>query len=101
MIIPASYYLILGGILFTIGVTGVLTRRNAVVILMSIELMLTAVNLTLVTFSNLHNSLEGQVLAFFVIVVTAAEVAVGIALVVAIFRAKNSMYVDEINLMKW
>lgn len=99
--IPASYYLILGGILFTIGVVGVLTRRNAIVIFMSIELMLNAVNLTLVTFSKQLNSLDGQIFVFFVMVVAAAEVAVGLALIVAIFRVKDSVYVDEINLMKW
>lgn len=99
--IPSSYYLILGGILFTIGVVGVLTRRNAIVIFMSIELMLNAVNLTLVTFSKLLNSLDGQIFVFFVMVVAAAEVAVGLALIVAIFRVKDSVYVDEINLMKW
>lgn len=99
--IPASYYLILGGLLFAIGVVGVLTRRNAIVIFMSIELMLNAVNLTLVTFSKQLNSLDGQIFVFFVMVVAAAEVAVGLALIVAIFRVKDSVYVDEINLMKW
>ncbi len=101
MIVPTSYYLFLGGILFTIGVVGVLTRRNAIVIFMSIELMLNAVNLTLVSFSNHLNSLEGQVFVFFVMVVAAAEVAVGLALVVAIFRTKNTVNVDEFNLLKW
>jgi NADH-quinone oxidoreductase subunit K len=101
MIIPTSYYLILSGILFSIGVIGVLTRRNAIVIFMSIELMLNAVNLTLIAFSNQLNSLDGQIFVFFVMVVAAAEVAVGLALIVAIFRIKESVYVDEINLMKW
>ncbi|MFQ5822517.1 MAG: NADH-quinone oxidoreductase subunit NuoK [bacterium] len=101
MIVPISYYLILSGILFTIGVIGVLTRRNAIVIFMSIELMLNAVNLTLITFSNHLNTLDGQIFVFFVMVVAAAEVAVGLALIVAIFRVKESVYVDEINLMKW
>lgn len=101
MTIPTSYYLILSGILFTIGVIGVLTRRNAIVIFMSIELMLNAVNLTLIAFSNHLNTLDGQIFVFFVMVVAAAEVAVGLALIVAIFRIKESVYVDEINLMKW
>jgi NADH-quinone oxidoreductase subunit K len=101
MIIPTTYYLLLGGILFTIGVIGVLTRRNAIVIFMSIELMLNAVNLTFIAFSKELNSLDGQIFVFFVMVVAAAEVAVGLALIVAIFRVKESVYVDEINLMKW
>jgi NADH-quinone oxidoreductase subunit K len=101
MEIPASYYLLLSGILFTIGVIGVLTRRNAIIIFMSIELMLNAVNLSFVTFSRQFGSLDGQIFVFFVMVVAAAEVAVGLALIVAIFRVKNSVYVDEINLMKW
>lgn len=101
MIIPTSYYLLLSGMLFTIGVIGVLTRRNAIVIFMSIELMLNAVNLTLIAFSKQLNTLDGQIFVFFVMVVAAAEVAVGLALIVAIFRVKESVYVDEINLMKW
>jgi NADH-quinone oxidoreductase subunit K len=98
---PISYYLLLSGILFTIGVIGVLTRRNAIVIFMSIELMLNSVNLSLIAFSKQLNSLDGQIFVFFVMVVAAAEVAVGLALIVAIFRKKESIYVDEINLMKW
>lgn len=101
MIIPISYYLILSGILFTIGVVGVLTRRNAIVIFMSIELMLNAVNLTLIAFSKQLNSLDGHVFVFFVMVVAAAEVAVGLALIVAIFRTKESIFVDDFNLLKW
>ena len=101
MEIPISYYLLLSGILFTIGVVGVLTRRNAIVIFMSIELMLNAVNLTLVAFSKQLNSLDGQIFVFFVMVVAAAEVAVGLALIVAIFRLKNTLSIDKINIMKW
>ncbi len=101
MIIPTSYYLLLSGILFTIGIVGVLTRRNAIVIFMSIELMLNAANLTFITFARHLNSLDGQIFVFFVMVVAAAEVAVGLALIVAIFRLKDSVYVDEINIMKW
>lgn len=101
MVIPASYYLMLSAILFTIGVVGVLTRRNAIVIFMSIELMLNAVNLSFITFARQIGSLDGQIFVFFVMVVAAAEVAVGLALIVAIFRVKESVNVDEINLMKW
>jgi len=101
MEIPISYYLFLSGILFTIGVVGVLTRRNAIVVFMSIELMLNAVNLTLVAFSKQLNSLDGQVFVFFVMVVAAAEVAVGLALIVAIFRLKHTVSIDKINIMKW
>jgi len=101
MEIPISYYLLLSGILFTIGVVGVLTRRNAIVIFMSIELMLNAVNLTLVAFSKQLNSLDGQIFVFFVMVVAAAEVAVGLALIVAIFRLKDTVSIDKINIMKW
>jgi len=101
MEIPISYYLLLSGILFTIGVVGVLTRRNAIVIFMSIELMLNAVNLTLVAFSKQFNTLDGQVFVFFVMVVAAAEVAVGLALIVAIFRVKETVSIDKINILKW
>ncbi len=98
---PLTYYLILGAILFSLGVLGVLTRRNAIVIFLSIELMLNAVNLTFVALSNHVKNLDGQVFVFFVMIVAAAEVAVGLALIVAIFRLKETVYVDEINLMKW
>ena len=101
MVIPISYYLLLSGILFTIGVVGVLTRRNAIVIFMSIELMLNAVNLTMVAFSKQLNALDGQIFVFFVMVVAAAEVAVGLALIVAIFRIKDTVSIDKINIMKW
>ena len=101
MAIPTSYFLLLSGILFAVGIVGVLTRRNAIVIFMSIELMLNAVNVTLVAFSKQVGSLDGQVFVFFVMVVAAAEVAVGLALIVAIFRLKDTVYVDQINLMKW
>lgn len=101
MAIPTSYFLLLSGILFAIGIVGVLTRRNAIVIFMSIELMLNAVNVALIAFSKQVGSLDGQVFVFFVMVVAAAEVAVGLALIVAIFRLKDTVYVDQINLMKW
>jgi NADH-quinone oxidoreductase subunit K len=99
--IPLSWYLILSGILFTIGVVGVLTRRNAIVIFMCIEIMLNAVNLTFVAFSRHLNSMDGQIFVFFIMTVAAAEAAVGLAIIVAIFRNKATVNVDEINLMKW
>lgn len=97
---PVTYYFVLSAILFTIGALGVLIRRNAIVIFMSVELMLNAANLSFVAFSQLHNTLSGQVLVFFVITVAAAEVAVGLALIVAIFRSKLSINVDEMNELK-
>ncbi|NOZ56607.1 MAG: NADH-quinone oxidoreductase subunit NuoK [Calditrichaeota bacterium] len=96
-----QHYLVLAGILFTIGVTGVLIRKNALIVFMSIELMLNAVNLTLVTFSHFMRSPDGQVLVFFSIVVAAAEVAVGLALIVALFRLSGSTNLDDFNLLKW
>jgi len=98
---PLVYYLLLSALLFIIGVAGVLLRRNAIVIFMSIELMLNAVNLTFVAFAAHWENLEGQIFVFFVMVVAAAEVAVGLALIVAVFRVKETVFVDEINLMKW
>ena len=98
---PISYFLILSGILFSIGTVGVLVRRNALVIFMSIELQLNAVNLSLVAFSRMHNALDGQVLAFFSMVVAAAEVVVGLAIIVAMFNRRRSANVDDANLLKW
>lgn len=100
MIQPAQY-LALGGLLFAVGVAGVLLRRNAIVMFMSIELMLNAVNLTLVTFAKMHGSLDGQVLAFFVLVVAAAEVVVGLAILVSIFRRREVASVDDVKGLKW
>ncbi len=97
---PVSYYFALSAILFTIGALGVLIRRNAIVIFMSIELMLNAANLSFVAFSQLHDTLRGQVLVFFVITVAAAEVAVGLALIVTIFKTKQSINVDVLNELK-
>jgi NADH-quinone oxidoreductase subunit K len=97
---PVTYYFVLSTILFTIGALGVLIRRNAIVIFMSVELMLNAANLSFVAFSQLHDTLSGQVLVFFVITVAAAEVAVGLALIVAIFRSKLSINGDEMNELK-
>ena len=100
MIAPSSY-LALGALLFTLGVVGVLTRRNSILVFMSIELMLNAVNLTLVTFARMNGNLDGQVLAFFVIIVAAAEVVVGLAIIMSIFRRKASASVDDAKPMKW
>ncbi len=98
--IPTSLFLFLSAILFAIGVAGVLIRKNALIIFMSVELMLNAINLSLITFSRMHGNLDGQVLVFFVIAVAAAEVAVGLALIIAIFKRNDSVNVDELNLMK-
>ena len=93
-------YLLLSALLFSIGAVGVLVRRNAVVVFMCIELMLNAVNLSLVTFSRINGNLDGQVMAFFVMVVAAAEVVIGLAIIVAIYRTRRSASVDDINLLR-
>ena len=98
--VPLSYYLILSGILFSLGVFGVLFRRNIIIILMAIELMLNAVNLAFIAIARYLNSLDGQLIVFFVIAVAAAEVSVGLAIIITIFRNKETVDVDEINLMK-
>lgn len=94
-------YLFLSALLFTIGAAGVLLRRNAIVVFMCIELMLNAVNLALVTFARMHANLDGQIFAFFTMVVAAAEVVVGLAIIMTIFRARRSTSVDEANLLKF
>ena len=99
--VPTHYYLILAAALFTIGVIGVLTRRNIMVILMSIELMMNAVNINLIAFSWRLGHVAGQVFAIFVITVAAAEAAVGLGIVIAMFRNKETMNINEIDLMKW
>jgi NADH-quinone oxidoreductase subunit K len=99
--VPPVLYLILSGILFTIGVIGALTRRNAIVVFMCIELMLNSVNLTFVTLSRFLQSMDGVLFAFFVIAVAAAEAAVGLAIFVMIYRSRETINVDEINLLKW
>jgi len=98
--VPVSYYLAVSGILFTIGAMGVLIRRNALVVFMSVELMLNAGNLAFVAFARMHNTFSGQLFVFFVMTVAAAEVAVGLALIVAIFRTKNSINVDQLSSLK-
>lgn len=99
--IPLEFYLSLSAVMFTIGTVGVLTRRNAIIIFMCIEMMLNAVNLTLVSFSAFMGDAAGQMFVFFVMAVAAAEAAVGLAIVLALFRARQTVYVDEINIMKW
>ena len=99
--VPPALFLILSGILFTIGVIGALTRRNAIIVFMSIELMLNAVNLTFITFSRFLQSMDGVLFAFFVMAVAAAEAAVGLAIFVLIYRSRETINVDEINLLKW
>jgi NADH-quinone oxidoreductase subunit K len=99
--VTTTYYLLLSALLFAIGAVGVLVRRNAIVVFMCIELMLNAVNLTLVTFSRINGDLNGQIMAFFVMVVAAAEVVVGLAIIMAIFRTRRSASVDDANLLKY
>jgi NADH-quinone oxidoreductase subunit K len=99
--ISTLHYLVLGAALFLLGVIGVLTRRNVVVVLMSIELILNAVNLNLVAFSRYWGELHGQVFAIFVITDAAAEAAVGLGILIAFFRNKETVNVDEVNLLKW
>ncbi len=98
--VPLSYYLALSAIVFLIGVVGVLVRRNALIIFMSVELMLNAANLAFVALSRYLHSLDGQIFVFFVMTVAAAEVAVGLAIIVNVFRLRETVYVDEINLLK-
>jgi NADH-quinone oxidoreductase subunit K len=99
--VPVEYYISLSAILFTIGALGVLIRRNSVVIFMSVELMLNAGNLAFVAFARTFEAVSGQIFVFFVMTVAAAEVAVGLALIVAIFHTKQSIDVDQMNTMKW
>ena len=98
--IPTSYYLALSAILFAIGIAGVLLRRNAIILFMAIELMLNSANLVFVAYSRQFGALDGQILVFFVMTVAAAEVAVGLALIVTIFRSKASIDVDDISMLK-
>ena len=96
-----TLYLLLSALLFSVGAVGVLVRRNAIVVFMCIELMLNAVNLTLVTFARINGSLGGQIMAFFVMVVAAAEVVVGLSIIMAIFRMRRTSSVDDANLLKY
>jgi NADH-quinone oxidoreductase subunit K len=99
--VPPECYLVLSGILFTIGVIGALSRRNAIVVFMCIEMMLNAVNISFITFSRFLQSVDGVLFAFFVIAVAAAEAAVGLAIFVMIYRSRETINVDEINILKW
>jgi NADH-quinone oxidoreductase subunit K len=99
--VSPTYYVVLSAILFTIGAAGFLIRRNAIVAFMCVELMLNASNLALVTFSRVHGTLDGQIAAFFVMVVAAAEVVVGLAIIVTIFRTRRSASVDDASLLKF
>lgn len=98
---PLNHYIILSAIIFSIGIIGVLIRRNAIIIFMSIELMLNAVNLLLTAFSVHHNNPSGQVFVFFIMALAAAEVAIGLAIIVMIYRNNNSTDVDLLNNLKW
>jgi NADH-quinone oxidoreductase subunit K len=99
--VPISHYLILSAVVFAIGATGVIIRRNLIVILMSIELMLNAINLTFIAFARLHGSMDGQVIVFFVMAVAAAEAVVGLAIIISVFRHRRSLDPDQMNLLKW
>ncbi|SDS84050.1 NADH-quinone oxidoreductase subunit NuoK [Paraoerskovia marina] len=95
-----THYVVLSCILFSVGAATVLLRRNAIIVFMGVELMLNATNLAFVTFGRMHGDLSGQVIAFFVMVVAAAEVVVGLAIIIAIFRARRSVSVDDVDLLK-
>jgi len=99
-VVATEYFVVLSAVLFIMGVLGVLVRRNAIMIFMSVELMLNAANLALVAFAQQWNNVGGQLIVFFVITIAAAEVAVGLALIVAIFRTKKSIDIDELNAMQ-
>lgn len=99
--IPLNHYLLLSAFLFSCGVLGVVVRRNAIVVFMCIELMLNAVNLSLIAFSSYLGDATGQMLVFFVMVVAAAEAAVGLAIIISLFRNKQTVNVDELNILKW
>ncbi|MDP4803609.1 MAG: NADH-quinone oxidoreductase subunit NuoK [Candidatus Nanopelagicales bacterium] len=96
-----SNYILLSAVLFSIGAIGVLVRRNAIIVFMSVELMLNAANLSFVTFARMNGNLDGQVVAFFVMVVAAAEVVIGLAIIVTIFRTRRSASIDEPSLLKY
>jgi len=98
--VPAPFYLALSAVLFTLGTVGVLARRSALIVFMSVELMLNAVNLTLVTFARLRGGVDGQVVVFFVLVVAAAEVVIGLAIIVNIFHTRETVDVDDVDLLR-
>lgn len=101
MNIPIEYYLILSAFMFVVGIAGVLTRRNAIIVFMSIELMLNSANLSLITFSSFMGNSVGQLFVFFVMTVAAAEASIGLAIIIALFRNKLTLNIDEVNILKW
>jgi NADH-quinone oxidoreductase subunit K len=101
MTIPISYYLLLSGIVFLTGIVGVLIRRNIIAILLSVELMLNATNINFVAFSDYFRDMGGQVFVFFALTVAAAEVAVGLAIIIALHRSRSTINIEEFNLLKW
>ena len=101
MTIPIEYYLILSAFMFVVGIAGVLTRRNVIIVFMSVELMLNSANLTLIAFSSYMGNSVGQLFVFFVMTVAAAEAAVGLAIIIALFRNKLTLNIDEVNILKW
>ncbi len=101
MDVPVSYYVVLSGIVFSIGLVGVLIRRNIIIILLSVELMLNATNINFVAFSSYLGNLSGQVFVFFALTVAAAEVAVGLGIIIALFRDSASINIDDVRLLKW
>ena len=101
MMVPLHYYLVLSALIFIIGVAGVIIRRNLIIILMSIELMLNAVNLTFVAFARAQGSMDGQVIVFFVMTVAAAEAVIGLAIIIALYRHRQTLDPEELHLLKW
>ena|SRR5581483_1201078 len=99
--VPLEWYITLGFFLFAVGVTGVLVRRSIIMVLLSVELILNSANITFVAYSYYLQSITGQIMVFFILTMAAAEVALGLALVIALYRVRSVMNVDEINLMKW
>lgn len=99
--VPLSWYIVLSAVVFGIGIVGFLIRRSIIMMLISIELMLNAVNISLAAYSHYLQDMRGQILVFFVIAVAAAEIAIGLALIIALFRNKPTINIDEINIMKW
>jgi NADH-quinone oxidoreductase subunit K len=101
MMVPVHYYLVLSALIFVIGVAGVIIRRNLIIILMSIELMLNAVNLTFIAFARAQGSMDGQVIVFFVMTVAAAEAVIGLAIIIAIYRHRQTLDPTELHVLKW
>jgi NADH-quinone oxidoreductase subunit K len=100
-VVPLNWYILLSAVVFSIGVLGFLIRRNIIIMLISVEIMLNAVNISLAAFSHYLQDMRGQIFVFFIIAVAAAEIAIGLALVIALFRNKPTVNVDEFNIMKW